>query len=202
MSNKSVDNIKRNYYLKLDIGSRVDEFNKKLTERLDDENFQGNSDVDDKFDFILIDEDIRNNLVVNYSRGITPTDEEYYDMIVKGRPNYEDEVIDKYLNMNFIFDVRINNNFRGTVVKRSRGLDGRAICHLRTNPFFDTREYDIEFTDRMQYKYGAKPIGESMYAQVDEAGHQFWLLAEIQYHQKDGTAISNEEGNIRSANGM
>ena len=59
MSNKSVDNIKRNYYLKLDIGSRVDEFNKKLTERLDDENFKINQDADGKFDFILTDENLR-----------------------------------------------------------------------------------------------------------------------------------------------
>ena len=96
VSNTSVKHVTRDDYLKPDIESRVDDFNKKLTERLDDENFQGNSDVDDKFDFILIDEDIRNNLVVNYSRGITPTDEEYYDMIVEGRPNADDEVITKF----------------------------------------------------------------------------------------------------------
>ena len=54
-----------------------------------------------------------------------PTDEEYYDMVVKGETNDEDEVIDKYLNMNLIFDVFTNNKHHGTVVKHSWGLDGR-----------------------------------------------------------------------------
>ena len=60
--------------MKPDIESRVNDFNKKLTERLDDGNFQVNSDVDVKFDFILPDEDFSRNLGVNYARGVVPTD--------------------------------------------------------------------------------------------------------------------------------
>ena len=51
----------RNDYLKPDIESRVDEFNKNLTERLDDWNFQVNSDLDGKFDIILPDGDLSKN---------------------------------------------------------------------------------------------------------------------------------------------
>ena len=40
-----------------------------------------------------------------------------------------------------------------------------------------------------------------MYAQVDDEGHQFQLLAEIQDHHKDETAIPKEEEKIRSDNG-
>ena len=158
--------------------------------------------MDGKFDFIIPEEDLIRNLGVKYASNVMSTDEEYDDTIVKGWPNDEDEVINKYLNINLIFDIVTNNKRCRTVVKRLRVLYGIVIGRSHANPLFYTFEYDIEFTDGMQYKYGAKPIGESMYAQVDEAGHQFWLLAEIQYHQKDGTAISNEEGNIRSANGM
>ena len=33
--------------------------------------------------------------------GVTPNDEDYYGMIVEGRPNDEEKMIYKYLNMNF-----------------------------------------------------------------------------------------------------
>ena len=89
-------------------------------------------------------------------------------MIVKGRPNDEDEVIDKYLNMNLIFDVGTNNDCHGTVVKSSRGLDGRATGRSHTNPFFETRENEIEFTDGTWDEYAANIIADNMYAQVDD----------------------------------
>ena len=72
---------------------------------------------------------------------------------------------------------------------------------MHTDPFFDTREYDIEFTDGTQDKYTANLIMNNMYAQVDEKGYQFKLSADIQDHRKYRTAISKEEGKIRSANG-
>ena len=37
----------------------INDFSKKLTERLDNENLQINVDVDGKFDFILLEEDLR-----------------------------------------------------------------------------------------------------------------------------------------------
>ena len=59
VSNTAVNHLTRYDDLKTDIESRVDDFNKKLTERLYDVNFQVNSDVNGKFDFILLDEDLR-----------------------------------------------------------------------------------------------------------------------------------------------
>ena len=69
--------------------------------------------MDGRFDFILLDEDIRKNLGVNYDIRVMTMDEEYDDMIVEGPTNDEDDVIDKYLNMNLIFDVGTNNKRRG-----------------------------------------------------------------------------------------
>ena len=131
------------------------------------------TDVDGNFDFILTGEDLSKKLGVNYDRNVTPTDEEYGDMIVKGWNNEEDEVIDKYLNMNLIFDVGTKNGRRGTVVKRSRGIDGRAIGRPHTNHFFETCEYEIEFTYGNQDKYAVNLITDNMYAQVDDEGHKF-----------------------------
>ena len=62
----------RDSYLKLYIGSRVDDFNKKLMERLDNGRFQVDSDVDGKFDFILPDKYLSKNLVVNYAISVAP----------------------------------------------------------------------------------------------------------------------------------
>ena len=113
MSKTLVKHATRNDYLKPDVDSRVDDFNKKLTERLDN----GNSDVGVIFDFVLPYKGLRGNLGVNCASGVTPTDEEYDDMIVKGRQNYKDEVIDKYLNVKLVFDVGTNDERRVTVVK-------------------------------------------------------------------------------------
>ena len=64
---------------------------------------------------------------------------------------------------------------------------------MHTNPFFNTREYETEFTDGAQYKYTMNLIFENMYAQVDDEGNKFQLLAEIQDHQKNGMAISKRK---------
>eukprot|EP00957_Ditylum_brightwellii_P137962 10518495-Ditylum_brightwellii.AAC.1 len=41
-----------------------------------------------------------------------------------------------------------------------------------------------------------------MFAQVDEEGHQFWVLSDITDHRKDASAIPMADGMIRSANGQ
>jgi hypothetical protein len=63
------------------------------------------------------------------------------------RPEDDDkEAVDKYLNVELIMNMGTNDERRGQVVKRSRGLDSE---HGRdhANPLFDTREYEIEFVD-------------------------------------------------------
>ena len=105
VSNTLVEHIKRDDYLKPDIKSRINEFNNNLSEGLDDVNLKLNGDMDGKFDFILPDEDFIENIGVIYDISVTPTDEEYDNMIVEGRPDEKEEVIDKYINMNLISDV-------------------------------------------------------------------------------------------------
>ena len=135
--------------------------------------------MDGKFDFIIPEEDLIRNLGVKYASNVMSTDEEYDDTIVKGWPNDEDEVINKYLNINLIFDIVTNNKRCRTVVKRLRVLYGIVIGRSHANPLFYTFEYDIEFTDGTQDNYTANLIAENLYAQVYDEGHQFQLLAEI-----------------------
>ena len=58
----------------------------------------------------------------------TPTAAEYDDMHTDDRPDDDnDEAVDKYLNIELIMDVGSNDEQRGCVVKRSRGLDSEPI---------------------------------------------------------------------------
>jgi hypothetical protein len=87
------------------------------------------------------------------------------------------------------------------VVKQSKGISGDPISRAHSNPFFNTREYNVEFTDGTTEKYAANVIAENMYAQVDDEGNMFQLLLEIMNHKKDGTAIDISNGMVTSANG-
>ena len=146
---------------------------------------------------ILIDDDG----VGAMAEGVTPTEEEYGDMLVEERPDEDDEAIDKYLNMELTLGVGTDDERRGRVVKRSKGIGGEPIGRANANPFFDTREYEVEFTDGTTEKYAANVIADNMYAQVDDEGNMFQLLLEIMDHKKDGTAIDISDGTVTSANG-
>ena len=93
------------------------------------------------------------------------------------RPEDDDgEAIDYYLNMELITDVGTSGERRGREIKRSQGPDGEPIGRAHTNPLFDTREYDIEFTDGAIERYTANVIAENMFAQVDEEGNMYMIL--------------------------
>ena len=77
------------------------------------------------------------------------------------------------------------------MLKGSRGLDREAIGQVHTNPLFDTREYDIEFTDGAVKRYTVNVIAENMFAQVDEEGNLYLILREIVDHKKDNSAVPN-----------
>ena len=95
------------------------------------------------FDSAYLD-DIKENQEnpgVVLDRGITPTDEDYGDMITGERPEADDEeAVDKYFNVELILNVGLATEQLGHVAKRSRGLDGEAVGRAHANPFFDTRE--------------------------------------------------------------
>jgi hypothetical protein len=200
VSKTSVEHVTRDDYLHEDTKKRIERFNEKLEERLDDTNFilQGENGVDLKFLEDLVDGDGIDAMVGGDN---TPTDEEYGDMLIDERPEEDEEAIDKYLNVELTMGVGTDDERRGRVVKRSKGIGGEAVGRAHTNPFFDTREYEVEFTDGTTEKYTANVIADNMYAQVDDEGNMFQLLSEIVDHKKDGTAIDISDGTTTSANG-
>ena len=92
--------------------------------------------------------DNQENPGVVLDRDITPTDQDDGEIIKGEQPEADDEeAVDKYLNVELIFDVNLANERQERVAKCSWGLDGEAVGRAHANPLFDTRQYDIDFTD-------------------------------------------------------
>ena len=123
-------------------------------------------------------------------------------MIIDDRPEADDEeVIDEYLTCELIMDVGSGNERKGQVNKRSQGHGGEPIGVAHLNPLFDTREYDVKFTDGSIEKYSANIIAKNMFAHVDDEGREHLIIKDIVDHKKDHTAIPISEGKLRSYNG-
>jgi hypothetical protein len=147
VSKTSVEHVTRDDYLNPDTKTKIELFNKELDERLDDTNFAlpGEEGVDLKFLEDIDDDNLFGSMAYNNLLGIggvTPTVEEYGDMVFEERPEDDDEeAIDKYLNMELILGAGTDDQRRGRVVKRARGIDGEYIGHSHSNPLFDTRQW-------------------------------------------------------------
>jgi hypothetical protein len=125
---------------------RLRNLKRSSREHLDDSNFilQGEDNVDLKMLEDLEDEVIGTMM----EDGITPTEEEYDGMIVEECSEANDEeALDKYLNMELRMGARTNNERWGWVIKCAKGIGGEPVSRAHANPFFDTREYEVEFTD-------------------------------------------------------
>ena len=134
---------------------------------------------------------------VIYTNENMPSLKDYDDMITDDQPDDDDEeAIDKYLNIELMMNMGTNDEWRGRVIKRSWGLDGEPIGRAHNNPLFDTREYEVEFTDGTHERYQANVIAENMCAQVDNEGNEFLLLKEITDHKSDESAIQIADGMI------
>jgi hypothetical protein len=82
-------------------------------------------------------------------------------------------VINKYLNAELIFDIGTGSKRRGRVVKHAKRTSGKPIGCAHSNLLFDTREYEVEFTNGSTENYFANVIAKRMYAQVDSKGNQY-----------------------------
>jgi hypothetical protein len=158
VSNSSVQHITRDDYLQEDIKKQINELNKKLEEMLNDKNFLL---FNEGFQGMYI-EDIE-DLMESHSGAIheetnTPSDEDYGENFPSEQPEDDDEeAINKYLNAGLILGLGTSNERRGRVVKWARNLEGEPVGCAHNNPLFDTREYDVEFTDGSWEQYQASP---------------------------------------------
>ena len=181
-------------HLNVDTMREIERFDSAVEERMSDQNFI----IDDPDGFYIQDE------LDELPTGVTHVDENYGDMLVPeamDADDIDDEILDKYLNAELIFDVGTGSERKGRVVKRAKGTSGDPIGRAHTNPLFDTREYVVEFTDGSTENYSANVIAECMYAQVDAEGNQFQLLDEITDHRSDNLAIRIDDGFVTSQSG-
>jgi hypothetical protein len=80
--------------------------------------------------------------------GITLTEEEYDGMIVEEHPKADDkEALDKYLNMELRIGAGTNDERWGWVIKHAKGIGGEPSSRAHANLFFNTTEYEVEFTN-------------------------------------------------------
>ena len=178
----TVQHVVREDYVNDETRLQIEHFDRDIEERLSDHDFV----IHETNDFYIQPD-------VDYDSMTTPAPMEADDM--------NDEIMDKYLNAELIFDVGTGTERKGRVVKRAKGTSGEPIGRAHANPLFDTREYVVEFTDGSTENYFANVIAECMYAQVDSEGRQFQLLQEITDHRSDNSAIPVADGFVMSRNG-
>jgi hypothetical protein len=183
-----------------DTKGKVKDFEKKLRECFDDSNFilQGEDGIDLKM-LKDINDDGTGTMVED---GITLMEEEYDGMIVEEHPEADNEdAVDRYLNMELRMGVGTDDDRWGQVIKCAKGIGGEPVGHAHANPFFDMREYEVEFTNGTIDQYAANVIANNMYAQVDDEGNMFQLLDEIMDHKKDDMVIDIANGTVTLASG-
>eukprot|EP00957_Ditylum_brightwellii_P191319 14567333-Ditylum_brightwellii.AAC.3 len=184
------------------IKRQIEEFSSKLVDRLDDSNFT----ADHNGYLVSMDLDeianlVGNKDVVTCEEATMPNVEQYTNMSTKEHPDkYDEEAIDQCLTAELILGLGTDGERVGRVIKRSWRLDKQSIGMDHLNPLFDTHTYSVEFTDGSVERYQANVTAENMFAQVDEEGHQFWVLIEITDPRKDASAIPMTDGMIRPAN--
>ena len=108
------------------IKQKIDTFNTKLEKQLDDTSFTVDGVAG--FNSAYLDDvnDYHENPGVVSDRGITPTDDDYGDMITGEQPKAGDkESVDKYLNVEPILDVVLANERRGVSLSASVDLTAR-----------------------------------------------------------------------------
>jgi hypothetical protein len=121
VSNSSVQHATRDDYLQEDIKKQIDEFNKKLEERLNDKNFLLFNEGFQGMYIEDIEDLMESHSGVIHEEANTPSDEDYGENFAPEQPEDDDEeAIDKYLNAELILGLGTNDERCGQVVKRAR----------------------------------------------------------------------------------
>ena len=169
-----------------DIQARVDDFNTRLTRRLDDT------------DFVLPGNDIdyypEDQHQVDYENGDL-NDGDADNETQPEADNIDD--YDKLVGATFLLDpIRNPGNVatKAKVVRHKTDILGKPLGKAHPNPLLDTREYVVELEDGTFNSYFANTMAENLFSQCDAEGRQFNTIRDIIDHQTDGHALSRQEG--------
>lgn len=181
----------------------VEEFNKKLEDKLDDTNFQ-NEELND---VTCSDDPLSKNMAHenNAPRGVTLTDAQFGDLTGTPAMDADDmcateEAVDKHIGAQWLLDVD-GEPQRGKIVKRDTDSSENKICDTHKNPLLDSREFMVAFPYQSMENHKVNQIAEAIHSQVDEEDNVHCLLNEIVGYKKDRTALTKEDGHWISKNG-
>ena len=110
---------------------------------------------------------------------------------MKDIDHFESE--DEYLKMEIMLPHEKNNTKMGKVIRRCTDEHNQPLGKKHNIPIYDTRLYDVEFSDGSIHQYSANVLAENMLAQVDEEGYQYQFLEAIIDHRTDATALKKGE---------
>ena len=79
------------------------------------------------------------------------------------------------------------------VKRRKLDDDGKKNGTEHSNPFIDTRAYEVEFIDGTTETITANIIVKNLLAQVDKEGHRQLLLDNIIYYWKNIDAVHKDD---------
>ncbi|KAL7549949.1 hypothetical protein ACHAWF_013200 [Thalassiosira exigua] len=84
------------------------------------------------------------------------------------------------------------------VTRRITDRYGRPIGRAHRNPMLDTRMYEVQYEDGTHEHLMANKIAKNLYAQVDDEGREILRFANVIDHRKGPTALTKENGFIKS----
>jgi hypothetical protein len=113
----------------------------------------------------------------------------------------DSEAYDRWLTAKIMLPVN-GELMKGTVISRKRDADGAPIGRHHSNPVVDTSVYDVLMADGSTMSYMANIIAKSMYSMIDDEGHAYSIIEEIQDHERTSEALSKEEGTFTTSSGQ
>lgn len=169
-SRTSVQNVTRDE-LKVDATKKIfEDLNVSINARLDGDNHFTEIDYEMGFQYI---EDAEDDVP-------EPAEEAY---IPEVDDTEQSDGYDEYIGAQLMFELGGESGVRGTVVKRSKGNDGKVIGNRNNNPLLDTRRYTVHLHDGSEREFSANMIAENLYSQVNEHGHHEMMFTEITGHR-------------------
>ena len=214
VANTTVQHVTRDDMLDPDIKRDILQFDVELRERLNDENFKLESNLNNYSVRDVCDDFFKPYGDPAYGDN-TPEDEEYGNMSTefrtfvdaKGKVHVHDDstetvnidepdVYDKYIGCRVVMDEATNSGGNLVTVKRRATDDrGNGLGTAHNNPMLDTRQYDVELEDGTSDRIFANKIAANIYSQVDDEGREVMMFREIIDHSWDDDAVTNDSDN-------
>ena len=185
------------------IKQKIEDFDKALIERLDNENFVLNdttagTDLFDDFTAPSRYDAAYGNKSEDYGDGLKPLDDAD-DIDLKAI----DDDMDKYIGARLdLGDISGENGNIATVKRRAKDDQGRPIGVAHRNPMLDTREFEIELENGETDKIFANQIAMNLYSRLDDEGREILTYRNIVDHKRDGSALTKENGFITMGGGQ